>query len=471
MKLELQPHRPHAFTYVTVFVTMIVVGIMLAAYLKLVSVQNQLTARSQNWNRAVPIIEAGIEEALAHLNKNGSPDASGNFTLANLTGEGWTSASTTGPWTKYGSLDGDIYVVQIDQWTGTTTNFPFINATGYVKQVEAFALNRPFGPFVATLLDDLSSGQYSRRVVQCTTTNVPTFTKALVAKRGIDMNGNGVFTDSFDSSNPAYSTNKRWDWAKHRDNGDIASNDTVTNAINIQNANIWGRVSTGPYGTVSVGSQGSVGDAAWQTAGNRGIKPGFSTDDMNMEIPDVVIPNVTWSAMPSGGSGYSYIFNQANGNYRMPVGSGDVSGKILVAAPNVQLLVQSGWTFSGQNSLTIASNASIKIYLDCASADITGQGIINNNPGGFSTADQCYIFGTSKLTTLSMGGNGESTCVLYVPYANVTFHGGGHSDQDFSGAAVVNSIKLNGHYSFHYDEALGRRGLWRGFVVTSWNEK
>src|ERR1051325_4381260 len=173
--------RTRAFTYLTVVVTMIVVGLMLAAYLKLVAVQNQMTMRSQTWNRSVPVIEAGIEEAMAHLNKNGAPDAAGSFNLSNLGVDGWTGSSASG-WTKNGAINNEYYVVQISPWSGgSASNFPFITSTGYVQQVPAFALNRVAGPFLAaSILDDLvNQGKYARRVVQCTTTNVPTFTKAL----------------------------------------------------------------------------------------------------------------------------------------------------------------------------------------------------------------------------------------------------------------------------------------------------
>ena len=478
MKTQLHSRRESGFTYMTVVITMIVVGLMLAAYLKLVAVQNQLTSRSQTWNRTVPIIEAGVEEALAHLNKNGSPDSGGAINMAALNGDGWKCpvGSTTGPWSKLGSIDGDYYFVQVDRWTGSTTNFPFINSTGFVQHSESFALNRSFGPFVADLLDILTAltanGRYSRRVVQCTTTNVPTFTKALVARRGIDLNGNNVRTDSFDSRNPAYndgighysSAAGKW-----RDNGDIASNDTITNTISVGNADVYGRVSTGPNGTVSVGASGAVGNKAWHAAGNNGIQPGYSTDDMNVEFPDVVMPSTSWLPPPIGGTvdgvSYNYVFN-ISGDYAFT--SSSLNGKVLISAPNVRIKIGpgSGWTFTGQEILRITTNGSVKIYLDCASASIGGNGIVNDG-----TADQCYIFGTSRLTTLSLSGNGEQTAAIYAPYANMSFNGGGSGGNDFSGSAVLNSAKLNGHYNFHYDEALGRIGLWRGFTVTSWNEK
>jgi hypothetical protein len=464
-RLNSMPHQ-RGFTYVTVVVTMVVVGLMLAAYLKLVAVQNQLTMRSQVWNRSVPVLEAGIEEALAHLNKNASPDSSGTFN-PQMTADNWI-ADADGGWHKLGSLDGDFYYVKIAPWpvSGTgPTNFPHLYSTGYVQQVSAFALNRVTGPFIASsLLDQLvAQGKYSRRVVEATTTNVPTFTKGLVSKKGINMNGNNVKVDSYDSQIGGRNINGRWHSSIARDKGDVASNDTITNTINVGNANIWGRVATGPFGTISLGPNGSVGDVAWQTGGNRGIKPGWSTDDMNVEFPDVVMPSVAWSAMPAGGGGYNYVFNQS-GDYRLP--SGTLSGKVLVTAPNVRLRIDGGLSFTGQGGLTITSNANIKIYLNCASAQVTGQGVINQG-----TPAQCYIFGTSTLKDLDIGGNGEATCVVYAPYASVKLHGGGNSEEDFSGALVANNFTFTGHYNVHYDESLGRMGLWRGFVLTSWNEK
>src|SRR5204863_257379 len=110
----------------------------------------------------------------------------------------------------------------------------------------AFAWKRSSGPFLAASL--LESGYYGKRMVVCTVTNNPTFTKAIVARHGIDMNGNNVFTDSYDSGNPLYNVNGRWNEGRRRDHGDVASNDTATNIISLGNAEVWGRVATGPNG-------------------------------------------------------------------------------------------------------------------------------------------------------------------------------------------------------------------------------
>src|SRR6185503_10641312 len=59
-------------TLMLVIIATALVGFVLAAYLTLLSSQNAATIRSQAWNSSVPVVEAGIEDALAHLNRNGT---------------------------------------------------------------------------------------------------------------------------------------------------------------------------------------------------------------------------------------------------------------------------------------------------------------------------------------------------------------------------------------------------------------
>ncbi|HEY0549446.1 MAG TPA: hypothetical protein VGF13_07560 [Verrucomicrobiae bacterium] len=463
MKTQLVPNiRRQGFTYLTTVITLIVVGIMLGAYLKMVSVQNQLTVRSQTWNRSIPILEAGIDEAVAHLNKNGAPDDFGVVDLAKLSNftDGWVNdgaPALTGPWHKTGSIDGDIYWVSISAWNGSTASFPTISSTGYVRNLPAFAWKRLSGPFLAASL--LDSGYFSKRMVECSVTNNPTFTKAIVAKHGIDMNGNNIYTDSYDSGIAGRNISNHWAMSVRRDHGDIGSNDTITNSITIGNANIWGRVATGPRGTVSIGSGGKVGDAAWQGGSVSGIQPGFSSDDMNVEFQDANPPDGSAGWVPFPGSG-----PLPTGNYLVQVVNSDIT---IAPGARVRIRVDTDWRFSGSEALTLGSNASVKIYLNCPSADLTGRGVVNVDgiPG------RCQIYGSTRLTDLNIGGNGEMSAVVNAPYANINLNGGGGGPQDFSGALVGNSFKLNGHYRIHYDEALGVAGAWRGFTITSWNER
>jgi hypothetical protein len=474
-----------AFTYLTVVVTMIVVGVMLAAYLKLVGVQNYLTMRSQTWNRCVPVIEAGIEEAMAHLNRNASPDpSSGIFDLSNLGTDDW-GGSAAGGWSKYGKIGKDYYFVTISPWTAsgglTPSNFPSIYCTGIVEQLPTFTLQSRGGVFVADIIQDLlGSGKYSQRSVQCTTTNVPVFTKALVAKKGIDMSGQNVRTDSFDSGDPRYHdgwghyTNTPGKW---KCNGDIASNDTITNAVCIGNANIYGKVATGPYGTVCVGVSGMIGDIAFQDdSANRGkIQSGWSTDDMNIEFPSVVVPAVSWmppaSVKYTNNTGDVYdLYLRGNSSPTNPTYiklSGDFTANTYVEG-HVCLLVQSGnrIAIGGSDAIRIGTNSSLRLYADCATAAIGGKGVQNDG-----IATQFYYFGTDKNTSLAYGGNAAFTGVFYAPNAALTLSGGGGAPLDFSGSAIARTIKLTGNFTFHYDENLRRVGLYRGYVITSWNEK
>jgi hypothetical protein len=473
--------RQSGFTYMTVVVTMIVAGVMLAAYLTMISVQNQLVERSQSWNRSVPVLEAGIEEALAHLNRNASADAAGIFNV-NLASDGWQT-DPAGGWSKTNGVGVDYYYVRITQFVAGNY-YPFIEAEGYVKQLPAFAMRRTSGPFLAQASLVPS---YTKRKVLCTTTNVPTFTKALVARKGIDMSGKNVRIDSFDSGNSLYSdgfghyTNSPGKW---RDNGDIASNDFITNTISAAGARIYGRVATGPYGTIDLGTQGSVGDIAWvDNAANKGkIKAGWSTDDMNMEFPSVivtpamlgwlpapptppgtVIDGVTYNMVlrgsPSGGTNY----------YRLTPGQ-NLAGNIYVEG-HVRLLVTDGSTINlgGSDGIKIKSgtNNTFHLFGDIQDVSIGGNGVGNDG-----TANQFYYFGTDKNTSLSFGGNGGFIGVIYAPNATLNLNGGGGSGTtDYSGAGIARSIKVNGNFNFHYDEALARIGLYRGYVITSWNEK
>lgn len=457
MKTQLNPNvRRRGFTYLTTVVTLIVVGIMLSAYLKMVAVQNQMTVRSQTWNRSIPVLEAGVDEAIAHLNKNGAPDDFGVVTLIKLANDGWNNnGSVTGPWHKTGNIDGDIYWVTISSWDGSTAAFPNISSTGYVRNLPAFAWKRSSGPFLAQSL--LNSGHFSKRMVECTVTNNPTFTRAIVAKHGIDLNGRNVFTDSYDSGIAGRNINGRWHVSIRRDKGDVASNDSATNIIDVGNAEVWGRVATGPNGSVGW-RNGAVGDAAWHDAGNTGIKPGFFTDDMNVEFTDIRVPDGSAGWLPPAGTTLTsgdYLIQNVNSSLTISPGA------------RVRIRVEQGWNTTGSEGLTIGSNASVRIYLNCTSANISGNGIVNTA----GTPSQCYIFGTSRLTTLALGGNGEMSAVVYAPYADVTLHGGGSGEMDFSGAMVGKTFRFVGHYTVHYDEALGRAGAWRGFTITSWNEK
>lgn len=245
MNMKIRHSREEGSALLISLIITVIMGSALASYLKLVEYQNRSVVRSQFWNAAIPAAEAGIEEALTHLNYLGDADRATN---------GWQMQN--GLYQIQRTLGDSRYEVSMD-----SSNQPAITATGYVRE-----------PITGTEL---------KRTVLVRTTRYGAGMRGIIAKRGITMNGN-CRIDSFDSENPLYSTNGRYDAAKARDMGYAGS---VYADVYAEGAGIWGYVGTGPTGHAT----GNVGDAAWQ-ASHSGIQPGHYANDLNVSFPDAVVP-------------------------------------------------------------------------------------------------------------------------------------------------------------------------------------
>ena len=82
MKLAAMNLRIHRRTggsvLLAAMLTVTVVGLALGSYLWLVAHQNLSTMRSLAWNSAIPVVEAGVEEALTQLYHNDIDHLSAN---------------------------------------------------------------------------------------------------------------------------------------------------------------------------------------------------------------------------------------------------------------------------------------------------------------------------------------------------------------------------------------------------------
>lgn len=406
-----------------VLISTLVIGVTLWSYLALVSNQNQSVMRSMAWNSAIAVAEAGIEEAMAHLNENGT----------NRLASGWTLSGTNVVKERF--LGADKYKVAV-----SISEPPIITSHAHVvNPAKNQFLERP-------------------RVIRAGTRINAVFSKAMVAKGAIDMMGNNVRTDSFDSTDPAYSNNGRYDSSEFKDGGDIATNSDV---INVGNADIFGRASTGPGGAVNVGSNGKVGSKAWHAnSNNHGAQPGWVSDDMNIEIPDVELPPGLSSAFPPLIPGVL-----PSGQFKVSSISMSGNEKLRVTG-NAVLLVTGNVSLSGNARIEIDAGASLQIYVQGSSASLNGNGVANAN----TSASSFGYWGLNSNTSVSFGGNAAFTGTIYAPYAALSMGGGGNNTYDFVGASVSNSVRMNGHFNFHYDEALGKFGPRRGYTIISWNE-
>src|ERR1035437_9784038 len=78
-------------------VTVVIMGITLASYLALASTQSRSVARSQIWNNAMVVAEAGVEDGLQFVNQYVGTPVPGD----------WTTTYDKNGWTRPGG--GDTY--------------------------------------------------------------------------------------------------------------------------------------------------------------------------------------------------------------------------------------------------------------------------------------------------------------------------------------------------------------------------
>ena len=126
-----------------------------------------------------------------------------------------------------------------------------------------------------------------------------------------------------------------------------------------------------------------------------------------------------------------------------------------------EVLMQGSGNTSSQ--IIIGPSGSLTLYVGGASAVFTQV----NNQGNAKTFS---YYGLPANTSVSFGGNAALIGTIYCPNADFTIGGGGNDVYDFEGSIMSKTIKMNGHYNFHFDENLARSGPSRGYLATSWKE-
>jgi hypothetical protein len=434
---------------VALFVGM-AVGIVLASCLTLVNSQNQAVARSQAWNACIPVIEAGIEEAMAQLNN----EKEKSFDV------GWTQNGQV--YSRYRPMGDGFYLANI---TLTNRVQPVIVCTGYVRLPVLYAKGN--SPLLASAGTLVGGTPYIARTVQVTALKQRLFVQSMVAKLTVDMFGNSIATDSYDSSTNLYSTAGRYDPTKIRDHGDVSTISGLANSVGVGNASIKGRLQTGPGGSVSIGPNGVVGSLPWHLGGNKGIEPGAYTDDLNISLFDVQAPWDSGAFTPGGGTisgvSYKYVLGTVDPGYELSALTVTSKEKIAVTGHAV-LFVRGDVNVQGQ--IEILPGGTLELYVAGSDTSIGGQGVFN----GTGQATNFVYYGLPTNVRLSLPSNGDFTGAIYAPEADFHLNGGGSTLLHFCGACVARSIQVNGLYKFHYDEALGEFGPESKYVVVSWIE-
>jgi len=436
MKITYFPHRQHGTVLITTLVIALLVGIVVAALLVVSQQQNYLTARSRTWSSEIPIAEAGIEEAMAHINSRPK------------------SLATNG-WTKSGNY-----------WVKTRTN---LTSDGYYYT--AISRNPAWAPPTITSIGygrvPLNTNYTQRSVFVQTKLSPPRY--GIVAKQQLTMNGNPLI-DSYDSSSAEWSTLGKYDVNKRSDRVGVGVVASGTPAIDTGGGRIYGSAATGPSGTVS----GNVGSGDWFAAGNSGSESNHVTDDFNMAIPNATLPanfSSTPQTVPVLGTSlplldplrvYTYVV--APGDWKFP--SCNFSSGGVYVQGSARIWVDGSFRMSGTATVTLAPGATLEMYIGNPTSsssvlmDLAGQCVIN--PTGIPA--NCSIYGLQNCTSMKYAGTAAAYCKLYAPNADIRVTG----DYDFNGSIVGNYVRFSGTAEIHYDEALG--GDTASYKVVLWQE-
>ena len=430
-----------------------VIGIALASYLTLVANQNRSTYHSLSWNSCVPVMEAGVEEALTQIFYNDTTQLANNQ---------WTYSDGLYHKTSYLGDDGSKYHVTIEP-----VDPPVIVSTGYYpapgntgtpmggETAYGMMLGAATGPSAPSLIS---------RTLRVTTKRLRPGDGGIQAKGRINLSGPS-WLDSFDSTDPQGSTNGKYDPAKRSANGLALSNSTEPDAVHVGTGHVYGRVTsgpgplTGPDATVTYTS-GAVGDNAWN-ASSSGIKDGYASNDANVQFNDVAAP-FSWGSGSSpvpgiGGDGTNYNWVVSPGNNQL-AGVSISTGKKMLVTGDAILYIDGDFNTSGTGFVYLAPGASLQLYIS-GTGVVSGTGIIN----GSGYAKNFSVFGLPTCSAFSYSGSSAFIGTVYAPSADFSFSGNAGA----FGSFTANTVTVSGGAHIAYDKGLNAGGR---YVANSWNE-
>lgn len=400
------------FVLVVALVITLVVGLVTVGLVGLSFQEYRLSMRSSAYSKAFDAAESGAdlacEELVRQITAGGSLSAfSTNNNLTNTSGTVISSYSVSAA-----PSGADLYI---------------ITSTGQVSL----------------------AGATIQRAVKVTVQrkkNTP-FKYGALSGAPLAIGGSALF-DSFDSTDPAKSTNGQYDPAKAGANATLA---TLSSSVYSKKTPAAFAISGNALvkGNVAVGFGGTV------TSSGSGRVTGTISYDACQEISNVVVP---FSLTPTGTINVGPWPNQAqtmtvSGSQDMSVQSLSVTaGGILtiMGSGTLRIYVNGATTVSGAGQIRLTpspstANLKVEIYAN-DDVSISGSGVLNNT----CRAVNCAIWGTTNCTQVSMTGNAAYIGTIYAPQASVNLTGSSSATGVFLGAAVT----FGGDTPYHIDESL-----------------
>jgi hypothetical protein len=392
---------------------------VLATYLVMTSQENLKVKRSIGWNTAMPMAEAGIEEACSQVNVN----------MTGYWNDGWTFNTTNFVYNKTRYLGDGYYSVDLNGWPG---GLAFIKSTGY-------------GAWTGS--------NYISRTVQITArTPTPFYPNGLIANN-IGFQGN-FYADSFNSTNGPYSNSTKTDHAL------IASPPGSSGYSINGTANIYGYVACAVGAVINCGGSAVVGDFNYNTKGV--IEPGHITNTYAQVYPPVTMPygpttpgvRIATSGT-NAGTAYNYVVN--GGYYFAPDLA--ASGGTMYVSGTTMLLTTGAVNLA---SITFAPNPTNPPQLNL----VYGGPSLNNFTVSLlnGSAPQFWLYALPSCTSMKLNSGSDFVGVIYAPTVNLSAQGG-----SITGAILANSFNCQGNFSFHYDDATSG-AVAKKFQILTWNE-
>ncbi len=147
---------------------------------------------------------------------------------------------------------------------------------------------------------------------------------------------------------------------------------------------------------------------------------------------------------------YDHVLSSGDHYY-----AGALSGATIVLG-TARLVLPSGLNMTSTNGITIANGGRLVVYAGGTSLLLSSSAVINTAgyPGDF------FVLAAPTVTSVSITLDAQFAGVVAAPDADIAVNAGGGSPNDYSGALIGHSVRLNGPLGFHYDESLALNPLW-----------
>lgn len=473
--MNIHHHRQKGSVLLVALILGLALALSVGSFVSLSIATLQSSTRSFHYNTAFNLAESGLEEAMWALNNN-------DWTKRDWQEIGQsrvlTGSLTASELTAANSVRGYFNVV-VQQASGGA---PIITAEGVVEQ---------------------KYGGLIRKQLRVLARNSNLFMPPFTAITNLTLNGGEI--DSYRMADGNYTV------APRRFETTVASPTVTIGDISIGSpADIYGYVTvgvgaanaadfiSGVKGSVS-GATTAAGQDGVVSAGSNLVDTNRIAYDFTQDFPMPAEPTAAFpDSLPAADANGMIVLGDPTGattkryqlvNYTVPNGN-----TLLIVGP-VEIKVLGELTVGGQAAVTVltstfttpattkgktttpgttytSANASATVYA-YGDLKVSGNGALTGGtiPGANISTDptKLQILGMAPITqTIDIGGNGNCAAALYAPHATARFNGGGSSGY-FAGAAVCNTITVNGNgYRVRFPEEMADLSTSTTYSISRW---